>query len=73
MLAPVAVRVVDVPSQMLVFGVTVTVTGVTVTVTFWDEEQLPLVPETVYVVVVVGLAVTEAPEVEDKPVDGDQL
>jgi hypothetical protein len=69
---PPAVRVVEAPSQILVLGVTVTVIGVTVTVTDRDEEQLPLVPETVYVVVVAGLAVTDAPEVEDKPLGGDQ-
>lgn len=51
---------------------TLTVTGVTVTVTVWDEEHEPVVPETVYVVVVAGVAVTDDPDVEDKPVAGDQ-
>lgn len=68
-----AVKVVELPLQINVFGVTVTVIGVTVTVTVWEDEQLPVVPETVYVVVVVGLAVTDAPLVEDKPVAGDQV
>jgi hypothetical protein len=34
---------------------------------------MPNVPVTVYVVVIVGLAATVEPDVEDKPVAGDQL
>jgi hypothetical protein len=45
--APPAVKTVDEPLQILVFGETVTTTGVTVTVTGREEVQLPLVPETV--------------------------
>jgi hypothetical protein len=35
--------------------------------------QLPVVPVTVYVVVVVGVAVTLAPVVAESPVDGDHV
>jgi hypothetical protein len=53
-------------------GVTVNVgVGVTVTVTVVESGQpLALVPITVYVVVVAGVAVTEAPVVELNPVGG---
>ena len=44
--------------------------GFTVTVTVCVVEQLPLVPVTVYVVVVVGNAKTETPVVALKPVAG---
>ncbi len=50
--------------------------GVTVTVTealFVLIHPFISVPITVYVWVEVGLAVTEVPVVEDKPVDGDQV
>lgn len=47
--------------------------GLTVTVVVAVLEQAPFVPVTVYVVVVVGLAVTVAPVVADNPVAGDQL
>jgi hypothetical protein len=48
--------------------------GLTVTVMALVLVQLKaFVPETVYVVVDVGVAVTEAPVVDDKPVAGDQV
>ena len=72
MVAPPAVNVVDPPLQILVLGETVSPSGVTVTVTVPVAEHDPVVPVTVYVVVVVGLAVTLAPVEADKPVDGDQ-
>lgn len=72
-MAPLAVSVVEAPVQMLAFGETVRLIGVTVTVTFADAEHEPFVPVTVYVVVVVGLAVTVAPVVADNPVAGDQV
>lgn len=73
--APLAVSVVLPPVQMVLeSGVTViTGSGVTVTVVVAVDEQLPVVPVTVYVVVLVGLAVTFAPVVPLKPVAGDQL
>lgn len=43
----------------------------TVTTTVVDELQPDVVPVTVYVVVLAGLAVTVAPDVADKPVEGD--
>lgn len=72
-MAPPAVKAVEAPVQMFAAGETVRFNGVTVTVTFAVAEQEPVVPVTVYVVVEVGLAVTEAPVVDDKPVDGDQV
>lgn len=56
-------------------GLTATVGfGFTVTVTVAVLLQpAAFVPVTVYVVVLVGLAVTEAPLVDDRPVDGLQL
>ena len=45
----------------------------TVTVTFTVSSQVPLVPITLYVVVVVGAAVTIAPVVPLNPVAGLQL
>jgi len=47
--------------------------GQMVTVVVAVEEQPAIVPVTVYVVVDVGFAVTEAPDVADSPVDGDQV
>ena len=72
MVAPLAVKLVLAPVQMLVLEDTVTVGKVfTVIVTVAVfVHPLELVPVTVYVVVVVGLAVTVAPVVELNPVDG---
>ena len=65
MLAPLQIT----PSEMVITGF-----GFTVTVTFFEDVQpAPDEPVTVYVVVVVGFAVTEAPAVVDKPVAGVQL
>jgi hypothetical protein len=47
--------------------------GFTVIMVVAFEEHGPVVPTTVYVVVVVGFAVTTAPVVPLKPVEGDQL
>jgi uncharacterized membrane protein YgaE (UPF0421/DUF939 family) len=61
------------PEQILAFGETPTVIGATVTVTVPLLVQPAVVPVTVYVVVLAGLAVTVAPVVEDNPVAGDQV
>jgi len=73
-LAPPAVSVMFCPVQMLAFGVTVT-TGkeFTVTVTCAVDVQPLMSPVTVYVVVDVGLAVTEEPVDELKDDEGVQL
>ena len=73
--APLAVSEVLVPLQIVVVvGATVTVgSGLTVTVTVVVPVHPLVVPETVYVVVVVGFAVTVAPVVDDNPVAGLQL
>lgn len=73
--APLAVSDVLLPSQIVAAaGVTITVgTGLTVTVTVVVPVHPLVVPDTVYVVVDVGFAVTIAPVVEDKPVEGLQL
>ena len=47
--------------------------GFTVTVEFAELEQPDVVTVTVYVVVLVGFAVTLAPVVEDKPPAGDHV
>lgn len=61
------------PSHKGPLFVAVTVgTGLTVSVMLAVLEQEPFVPVTVYVVVVVGFAVTDAPVVADKPVAGLQ-
>jgi hypothetical protein len=67
----VAVNVPEEPAQMVI-GVAATVgKGLTVTVTVVVFVQPEAdVPETVYVVVEAGLAVTEAPVVALNPVDG---
>jgi hypothetical protein len=71
-LAPLAVSVALCPMQMVGFGVTVTTgIGFTVTVTCAVAVHPRTSPVTVYVVVVVGFAVTVAPVVELKPVAGD--
>ena len=74
---PVAVKA-DVPPRQATAGTLLNVTavgvGLTVTVTVLVAVQpKALAPVTVYVVVEVGLAVTEFPEVADKPVAGDQV
>ena len=73
--APLAVSVVLFPSQIVCAAeAIVTVgTGLTVTVTVVVPVHPFVVPDTVYVVVDVGFAVTTAPVVEDKPVEGLQL
>lgn len=63
---------VEAPEQILVFGETLTVRGETLTVTVPVLVQPEVVPVTVYVVVLAGLAVTVAPVVADNPVAGDQ-
>ena len=73
MVAPPAVNVVEAPVQIFAAGETVKFKGVTVTVVVALAEHDPVVPVTVYVVVAAGLAVTVAPVVADKPVDGDQV
>jgi hypothetical protein len=47
--------------------------GFTVTVEVAVLEQAPILPVTVYVIVVVGLAVTLLPVVPLRPVAGDQV
>jgi hypothetical protein len=60
--APFAVSVVDCPTQKLTFGETVTTgSGFTVTVTCVVPVHPFKSPTTVYIVVAVGLAVTEVP------------
>ena len=74
MLAPPAVSVMFCPVQMLAFGVTVTTgNGFTVTVTCAVEVHPLILPVTVYVVVDVGVAVTEEPLDELKVDEGVQL
>jgi hypothetical protein len=70
---PLAVKFVLLPIHILAEeGVTVIVfTGFTVTADVCVFEQLPEVPVTVYVVFVVGLAITVVPVVVFNPVDGD--
>jgi hypothetical protein len=72
--APLAVNVVGKPLQIAVFGETVNATVVTLTVP-WTVDVHPLasVPVTVYVMVVVGFAVTVAPVAELKFVEGFQV
>ena len=70
-LAPVAVSVVDCPAQMDAGGTEMTGGGFTVTVTCAVAVHPFLVPVTVYVVVLVGVAVTLAPVVALNPVAGD--
>jgi len=62
----------DCPQFSLV-DVAVALMEITLTVTEVDPEQLPDVPITTYVILVVGFAVTLAPVVSDKPEDGDQV
>jgi hypothetical protein len=72
--APLAVRVVGMPSQIAVLGETITVTVVTETVPCPVEVQpLISVPATVYVMFDVGFAVTDEPVVELNAVDGDHV
>lgn len=47
--------------------------GLTVTIEVAEDVHVPVVPVIVYVVVTVGLAVTDAPVVALNPVEGDQL
>ena len=70
--APLAVSVVFCPVQMVMFGETVTTgIGFTVTVVCADAEHpFASVPVTIYVVVVIGFAVTGEPVVELSAVDG---
>ena len=72
-LAPVAVSVVDCPAQIAAGETEITGGGIIVTVTCAVAVHPFLIPVTVYVVVVVGVAVTEAPVVLLNPVGGDQL
>ena len=71
----VALNVDDFPRQIddgVDVGV-ITGIGLTVTNIVAEFEQPPLVAETVYVVVLVGFAVTLEPVVDDKPVAGVQV
>ena len=54
------------PALMVGKGLTVTVTEAVLL------QPSPLEPVTVYVVVVVGLEVTEAPDIAERPEAGDQ-
>lgn len=72
--APLAVILVLVPKQIVVAGETVKVgVGFTVIVTCVVSEQLPLVPTTVYVVVIVGFAKVLEQFVQLSPVPGLQV
>ena len=72
-LAPDAFNTVDCPAQIDAGRTEITGDGVTVTVTCAVEVHPFLVPVTVYVVVVVGEAVTEVPVVLLNPVAGDHV
>lgn len=72
-LAPLAFKAVEFPTQMEGELTVIVGVGLTVTVEVAVEVQLPVVPITVYVVVTVGLAVTILPVVPLNPVDGVQL
>jgi hypothetical protein len=70
---PLAVRITDPPWQKAVgppAAIVAVGNGFTVTVPVWLAEQIPAVPVTVYIVVKVGLAMTEEPDVVFKPVPG---
>ena len=71
--APVAVNVVEAPSQMVAPGTFTTGVGFTVTVEAAVPVQPLSVPVTVYTVVVAGSAVTTLPVVDESPVAGDQV
>lgn len=74
--APLAVSDVLVPLQIVVEAGETVIVGVAFTVTVTVAvfvHPFASVPVIVYVVVVVGFAVTLAPVVDDKPVDGLQL
>ena len=62
------------PAQITVplFTTVIVLVGGTVIVIVRVEEQEPLVPVTLYVVVTAGEAVTTAPVVALRPVAGDQ-
>ena len=73
---PLVASVVVAPAHIIAVPVIVpgVASGFTVTVTVPLLVQLSeLVPVTVYVVVIVGLAVIDVPVVADKPAEGDQL
>jgi len=72
-LAPDADNVADCPWQIDAGGTVMTGSGLTVTVTCAVCVHPLRVPVTVYVVVVVGLAVTLAPVVLLNPVGGDHV
>ena len=72
MVPPVVFKVVVVPVQIATLEPALMVKAFTVTVTLAVLLQpFEFVPVTVYVLVVVGLAVTLAQVVQDKPVAGD--
>jgi hypothetical protein len=72
--APVAVSVAEAPIQMLgEFTVSVGNGKTVTTAVAVFKQPLAAVPVTVYVVVVVGFAVTLAPDVALSPVLGDQV
>jgi hypothetical protein len=73
---PVAVIVVEVPEQIVLFAAVAVIVGIGLTVTTEVAvllQPFASVPVTVYVDVDVGFAVTVAPVEADSPVDGDQL
>lgn len=72
--APVADKVDELPTQMIeLLDVAVSVDNGGTEIEIVLVELQPLVvPVTVYIVVVAGVAVTTAPEVELKPTEGDQ-
>jgi hypothetical protein len=75
MVPPLADNIVDVPAQMVTSGpalIAAEVNKVTVEV-FELTHPCALVPETVYVVVLVGDALTVEPDVELSPPGGDQV
>jgi hypothetical protein len=73
---PDAVNVVDFPEQIELVAAVAVIVGMGLTVMLIDAEltqPLASVPETVYVVLDVGLAVTDEPDVAERPVPGDQI
>lgn len=75
MVAPDAVNETLAPGQIIgEFGVTdITGLGTQVTVTDPTPVQVPTEPFTVYIVVIVGFAITEDPVVADRPTAGDHI
>jgi len=72
---PLAVRLTLVPAHRLALLGVIVIVGelVMVTSTVWVLVHIPLVQVTVYVVLLLGVAVTVAPVVALNPVLGDQV